>query len=135
MNKDMLVKDMYVKLNDEDKEFVNFLKSKGLELNAFQLLQTYPYINRQLGDTTVNVIKLLKELLILKPDEEVFSIEFQRGGSFTYIYIKDIFVSSFSDKGSMKWLNSYVREIVDTYFKEELVITSVSNDFIKIKRI
>ena len=135
MNKDILANDMFDRLNDEDKEFVNFLKSKGLELNAFQLLQTYPYINRQLGDTTVNVIKLLKELLILKPDEEVFSIEFQRGGSFTYIYIKDIFVSSFSDKGSMKWLNSYVREIVDTYFKEELIITSVSNDSIKIKRI
>ena len=135
MNKDILANDMFDRLNDEDKEFVNFLKSKGLELNAFQLLQTYPYINRQLGDTTVNVIKLLKELLILKPDEEVFSIEFRRGGSFTYIYIKDIFVSSFSDKGSMKWLNSYVREIVDTYFKEELIITSVSNDSIKIKRI
>ena len=135
MNKDMLAIDMYDRLNNEDKEFVNFLKLKGLELGAFQLLCMYPYINRQLGNTTVNVIKLLKELLILKPDEEVFSIEFQRGGSFTYIYINDIFVSSFSDKGSMKWLNSYVREIVDTYFKEELIITSVSNDSIKIKRI
>ena len=136
MNKDILVSDMYDRLHDKDKEFVNFLKSKGLELSSFQLLSMYPYINRQLGNTTVNIIKLLERLLTHEVNEKEFIIEFQRGNKFTYVYIKDSFTgSSFSDKGDINWLNSYVCEIINTYFKEELSIIRVSENSIIIKRI
>lgn len=132
MNKDILASNMYIRLNSEDKKFVDFLKLKGLELGAFQLLSMYPYINRQLGNTTVNIIKLLKYILVCEVNEE-FTIEFQRGNKFTHVYIKDAFTGAFLDKGTIKWLNSYVCEIINIYFKEELSIISVSKDSIKVK--
>lgn len=136
MNKDILVSDMYDRLHDKDKQFYNNLLGKGLELSSFQLLSMYPYINRQLGNTTVSIIKLLEHLLTHEVNKEEFIIEFQRGNKLTYVYIKDGFTgSSFSDEGDINWLNSYVCEIINTYFKEELSIISVSKNSIIVKRI
>ena len=53
---------LYGMLNCEDRDFVDFLKSRGLELTAFQLIHMYPYLTMQLGVTTANIVTFLKPL-------------------------------------------------------------------------